>query len=142
MNQYRYSLLLLFMISYCTLSQTRYKLPCDSTKNDTEGRICVLEEFEKADKDLDNAYQRLLSKIRAYKTSLQGEDRTREENIEKLIISSQKEWLEYRNSAYNIREKLFAGGSELSQVVSIEGTQLTRERILEIEDLLVYYHAW
>jgi uncharacterized protein YecT (DUF1311 family) len=139
---------LLMALSYFASGQTRYELPCNSADDAWTTRICAGEESKKALHELDSLFQKLLTKMRACKASIDGkdsigiQDRQHEEDAEKLVITSQQKWLEYYRSALDIRENLWEGGSGISEAVSTEATQITRERILEIDDLLSYYKNW
>ena len=125
-----------------SFAQSRYKLPCDTAQDAWAGRICAGEEHKKAEIELNSKYSELLRKIRACKASIHDVDTIKEVETERLVINSQNNWREYYNSACKLRENLWEGGSGISQAVSTIATQLIRERILELDDLLSYYNYW
>ena len=131
------SIILFFCFEVTLKSQTNESINCDSAITQYEMNICAKLAFTKADKELNNIYNNILSSFQ--KSTAENIDTLNFEyyrKIERSFIEAQKKWLEYRDAYCKVFELKYEGGSLMQLVYYDTMTILTESRIKELKIFL------
>jgi uncharacterized protein YecT (DUF1311 family) len=99
---------------------------CDEAMSQTEMNRCAWERFERADRQLNTLYKRLIARLPA--------------NSRTLVVKAQRQWLLYRDAHCAYYEKTYEGGSMQPMVVALCKEETTLSRVKELENLLEEPH--
>jgi uncharacterized protein YecT (DUF1311 family) len=83
---------------------------------------CAGKDFEKADQELNLVYRQVIAQL--------------DPGSRQLLITAQKNWIAVRDNHCAVYKKLYAGGSIMPLMLSTCKTELTQNRIKELEGLL------
>ena len=109
---------ILFSLLFCSSSMAFANSACDIPKNDFDGLYCLNKVYQEADKELNENYKKLSSK-------LDGEGK-------KILKSGQFSWIEERNSNCSKRDATgFFINLECATNTTIERSQFLQDRIRE-----------
>lgn len=108
-------LILIVALSSSLNSGASYADECDASSSTVELKDCVFKTYQKADKDLNQTYQRLLAKLT---------DTTHK----KVLKTAQLAWLKYRDAHCEYEAYLNRGGTVYSVYYTSCLSHLTEER--------------
>jgi uncharacterized protein YecT (DUF1311 family) len=92
---------------------------CKNANTTLQMRLCARQQFEEADTNLNRSYRRLMQKLDAPgKTKL---------------VTAEKAWLAYRDTHCAFDADSFRGGSIQPQVEASCRTELTRQRVNQLD---------
>ena len=106
-KKYFYSSFIILCFSNLSFSQTQMEMNQTANAN-----------FKKADTELNKVYSQLMKML--------------EQNEKQLLISSEKDWLKFRDSHCKFEEAQYEGGSIQPLIYSNCLEEMTRKRIAEI----------
>ncbi|QKZ12285.1 lysozyme inhibitor LprI family protein [Spirosoma sp. KUDC1026] len=101
-------------------------LDCDEAMSQTELNRCAWERLERADRQLNTLYKRLIGQLPA--------------DSRALVVKAQRQWLLYRDAHCAYYDKTYEGGSMQPMVVALCKEATTLSRIRELQALLEEPH--
>ena len=108
-------------VFYINKSYAQSKIDCSTAKTQMEINRCAQNEFETADKELNEVYKKLSVK-------LDGDNKL-------ILIQSQRKWVDFRDEYCKVYSSVYKGGSIASSAVFNCKTETTRARIKELKTL-------
>jgi uncharacterized protein YecT (DUF1311 family) len=103
-------------------SQNTPKVNCENPQTQADMNYCAGKDFEKADQELNLVYRQVIAQL--------------DPGSRQLLITAQKNWIAVRDNHCAVYKKLYAGGSIMPLMLSTCKTELTQNRIKELEGLL------
>ena len=97
--------------------------PCGSPKTTIEMRECAAFKLKNAEKDLEQVYSTMLSKLP-------------DEGHKKLFVASKETWLKYRDAEAEFESYFYNGGTIQLQIKLDCMTRMTQARVKELRQLL------
>lgn len=113
--------LLLGTIALPVLAQSPTKVNCQNATSTPEINECARQEFEAADKRLNQLYRQLI-------TRLQGSSKRQQ------LVNAQLAWIKYRDAACNFEK--WDGGTGEAYSYEFCRTRITRQRNADLESYL------
>lgn len=107
-------LIVLFSLNF----NTAYAVNCKEPKDGNEISICLSEEFNIVDKELNRVYQEVLKKYPKYK---------------KKLVESELAWIKFRDFECKFQALSYEGGTEENREYSRTLIKLTKERISDLK---------
>ncbi|GJJ01656.1 hypothetical protein RugamoR64_21940 [Duganella rhizosphaerae] len=110
------------LLPACALAQGHD--PCDTPRGTPEVNLCALQKFEKKDLQLNAAYQTVLKQLASYDNGAA---------MKKLLVVSQRKWVEFRDADCAARQSLYQGGTGGAESYHDCMTKHTEQRIKELQ---------
>jgi uncharacterized protein YecT (DUF1311 family) len=101
-------------------------IDCDEAMSQTDMNRCAWQRFERADRQLNVLYKRVLAQLPADRRT--------------LVVKAQRQWLLYRDAHCAYYDKAYEGGSMQPMVVALCKEETTLSRVKELENLLEEPH--
>jgi uncharacterized protein YecT (DUF1311 family) len=109
---------ILFTLLFCASSAAFANSACDVPKNDFDGLYCLNKVYQEADKELNENYKKLNSKL--------------DSDGKKALKASQLSWMEERNNNCSKREATsFFVNLDCATTTTIKRSQFLQDRIRE-----------
>ncbi len=105
-----------------TSSQLAQQPNCKSPQTTLDMNMCSSQEFQAADKKLNQVYQQLLPKINS-------------KQKQRLIVA-QRSWLKFRDETCDYESGHFEGGSVAPSIYGYCRARVTKERVKDLEGYL------
>ena len=102
------------------LSSNAYPINCSNPQNGYEISVCLGQEERAIDKELNQAYKKLISYT----------------NNKKDLVKSELAWIKFRDTEAKFQSLSYKGGTEEKREYSRWIIRLTKERILHLKDSL------
>jgi uncharacterized protein YecT (DUF1311 family) len=103
--------------------------PCETQRNTIEINDCASKEFQTIDLQLNTAYQELIKNLKN-----DDSDKERNQEARKLLITAQRNWVQFRKNDCDGVYKLNEGGTIRTAMYFKCMTGRTQQRIKELED--------
>ena len=101
------------------------KASCEMASSIIEARACAQKNFEVKDRQLNVLYQTVLKQLDSYRDNGSA--------TKKLLIISQRRWVEFRDADCAAQQRLYQGGSASAEIYLDCMTKHTEQRIKELE---------
>lgn len=101
------------------------RIPCESPGNTLEVRACAQQNFAAKDRQLNNVYQAVLKQLDSFEDNGPA--------TKKLLIVSQRRWVEFRDADCAAQQRLYQGGSASAEIYLDCMIKHTEQRIRELE---------
>ncbi|RBO89691.1 lysozyme inhibitor LprI family protein [Pseudochrobactrum asaccharolyticum] len=99
-------------------------IDCDKAEDQATMTKCANDELAKADKQLNANYKKIESRL------------ADDEDTKKLLITSQRLWMKFRDAECNFATSTIAGGSLHPMMVAMCRSQLTSDRNKQLSNYL------
>lgn len=98
-------------------------LDCSSLQTQTDMTICAVDQYNKADAELNTAYKEIMRRLKS------------EPDTAKLLVTAEKAWMAFRDAECEFANTGTVGGSIHPMMVAQCREAITRKRV---DDLKVY----
>ena len=106
---------------------------CRNTSVQSELTICAYQEFERADRDLNHLWARLIAKARSCDRSADcGRTASDQRSEEQILRKGQRAWVQFRDAQCEYEGLDERGGSMEPMTVNLCLARLTHERIKQL----------
>ncbi len=112
----------MLLLPACAFTQGRD--PCDTPRGTPEVNLCALQKFEQKDRQLNTAYQAVIRQLETYGNGA---------GMKKLLVLSQRKWVEFRDADCLARQSLYQGGTGGAESYHDCMTKHTEQRIKELQ---------
>jgi uncharacterized protein YecT (DUF1311 family) len=100
------------------------KNPCETASSTIEARECAQQNFAAKDRQLNSVYQAVLKQLDTYQDNGPA--------TKKLLIVSQRRWLEFRDADCAAQQRLYQGGTVAAEIYLDCMVRHTEQRIKEL----------
>lgn len=107
------------------LAFAQSKAECETPSNIVEARTCAQKNFEGKDRQLNVVYQAVLKQLDSYQDNGPA--------TKKLLVVSQRRWVEFRDADCAAQQRLYQGGSASAEIYLDCMTRHTEQRIKQLE---------
>lgn len=124
--------LLLSFAATPTLAQEK-AIDCENAMAQQEMNFCALQDFEKADKELNDIWKEARAAARALDEEEPDETLR---GAERELVAAQRGWIAYRDGSCNLAGWEAHGGSMEPMLISGCLAELTRKRTTELREFI------